>query len=129
MIIRGDDQHAMCSQRLQASAHIVNFRVGRETDDRTHRNLVRRPKVTDVFLRDVGQALIIDQVSCLCIQKHARRESLVQQFEGAGGTNIRFPGQHYDGIGLLRMIDNQEASATTIRRTIRNRKNRIKGVS
>ena len=40
MIFGGHDQHAMCAQRLQASAYVVGLGVGRETDDRAYRNAV-----------------------------------------------------------------------------------------
>lgn len=63
----------------------------------------------DVSLRDVGQALIVDQISSFGIEKNARRNSLMQQFEGAGGTNIRFAGEHDDSVGFLGMVDDEKA--------------------
>ena len=82
--------------------------MGRKTDDRTYRNFVPFSEIADVSLRDVGQPLIVDQVSRLRIQKHARRDSLLQQFKSASGTNVGFPSEHDDGVGFFRMIEDQE---------------------
>lgn len=99
----------MDSEWLQASADIVNFRAGRKTGDRTHRNPVSFSEIVDVALRDVGQPLVVDQVTGLRIQQHTRRDSLVQQFKGASGTNVGFPSQHHNGVGFFRMVDHQKA--------------------
>src|SRR5208282_6377722 len=87
----GHDQHPMRAQRLQASAYVGGLSVGRQSNDRAYRDAVCLGKAVHVFLRNVGQRLIVDYVSRLNIQKDARRDALAQQLESASRTDVGLP--------------------------------------
>src|SRR5208282_534929 len=91
MVVGRDDEHAMDTERLQASVYVVDLREGRETIDRTHRDTFGVRKFVHIVLRNIDQLCIVDAISLFGIQENMGGVSLMQQLDGIAWADVRFP--------------------------------------